>query len=199
MHPRRAAVDNGNSGDADCVGVAPARAMRLNDPILRRWETIAFGSGNSSRLSRDAAAAEEGLDREIGPRSGSSEIARCECAAAVRQERPLGKPSGLFRLGTSTKVNVPRTQRSALQAMRSIVRFSDALQSRGPCCSGLCSFLGPGSAELRCTLHRVRDTRAVSSLVHPFSCALHRLEPPRLILGAALPQQRQHFSGRGVG
>jgi hypothetical protein len=32
--------------------------MRLNDPILRRWETIAFGSGNSSRLSRDAAAAE---------------------------------------------------------------------------------------------------------------------------------------------
>jgi hypothetical protein len=60
MHPRRVAVDNGNSGDVACVGVALRRAMRLNDPILRRWETIAFGSGNSSRLSRDAAAAEEG-------------------------------------------------------------------------------------------------------------------------------------------
>ncbi|KQT29277.1 hypothetical protein ASG57_01195 [Bradyrhizobium sp. Leaf396] len=69
MHPRHAAVDNGNSGDAACAGVALTRAMELNDPILRRWETIAFGSGNSSRLSRDAAAAEEGLDREIGPRS----------------------------------------------------------------------------------------------------------------------------------
>lgn len=33
--------------------------MRLNDPILRRWETIAFGSGNSSRLSRNAAAADQ--------------------------------------------------------------------------------------------------------------------------------------------
>lgn len=58
MHPRRPAVDSGKSGDAACVDVALMRAMRLNDPILRRWETIAFGSGNSSRLSRDAAAAE---------------------------------------------------------------------------------------------------------------------------------------------
>jgi len=75
-HPDDVAVDNGISGDARGRAVASARAMRLNEPILRRWETIAFGSGNSSRLSRDAAAAEEGLDREIGPRSGSSEIAR---------------------------------------------------------------------------------------------------------------------------
>ncbi|MDA9469727.1 hypothetical protein XH87_34870 [Bradyrhizobium sp. CCBAU 53415] len=59
MHPRHAAVDKGNSGDAVRAGVAPARAMRLNDRILRRWETIAFGSGNSSRLSRDAAAADQ--------------------------------------------------------------------------------------------------------------------------------------------
>ncbi|MGX1322418.1 hypothetical protein AB7M17_005871 [Bradyrhizobium sp. USDA 377] len=59
MHPRYAAVDNGNSGDAAYVVVARMRAMRLNDPILRRWETIAFGSGNSSRLSRNAAAADQ--------------------------------------------------------------------------------------------------------------------------------------------
>ena len=58
-HPRHIAVDNGNSGDAGCVTVAPAPAMRLNEPILRRWETIAFGSGNSSRLSRNAAAADQ--------------------------------------------------------------------------------------------------------------------------------------------
>ncbi|MHC2619644.1 hypothetical protein ACVIW2_001676 [Bradyrhizobium huanghuaihaiense] len=59
MHPRYTAVDNGNSGDVACAGVALIRAMRLNDPILRRWETIAFGSGNSSRLSRNAAAADK--------------------------------------------------------------------------------------------------------------------------------------------
>ncbi|MEY9184422.1 hypothetical protein ABIG06_006012 [Bradyrhizobium sp. USDA 326] len=59
MHPRDTAVDNGNSGDADCAGVASMPAMRLNDPILRRWETVAFGSGHSSRLSRNAAAADQ--------------------------------------------------------------------------------------------------------------------------------------------
>jgi len=75
-HPDDFAVDNGISGDGVGAGVALVAAMRLNEPILRRWETIAFGSGNSSRLSRNAAAAEEGLDREIGPRSGSSDIAR---------------------------------------------------------------------------------------------------------------------------
>ena len=75
-HPDDFAVENGISGDAVGMPVALARPMRLNEPILRRWETIAFGSGSSSRLSRDAAAAEEGLDREIGPRFGSSDIAR---------------------------------------------------------------------------------------------------------------------------
>ncbi|MDA9401895.1 hypothetical protein XH79_24660 [Bradyrhizobium sp. CCBAU 45389] len=58
-HPHHAAVDNGNIGDAACAVVALTQAMRLNDPILRRWETIAFGSGNSSRLSRNAAAADQ--------------------------------------------------------------------------------------------------------------------------------------------
>jgi len=58
-HPHYAAVDNGNSGDRACAAVAPIQPMRLNDPILRRWETIAFGSGNSSRLSRNAAAADK--------------------------------------------------------------------------------------------------------------------------------------------
>ncbi|MDA9452675.1 hypothetical protein XI04_21780 [Bradyrhizobium sp. CCBAU 11430] len=57
-HPTHLAVDNGNSGDGVCADIAARQAMRLNDSILRRWETIAFGSGNSSRLSRDAAAAE---------------------------------------------------------------------------------------------------------------------------------------------
>jgi hypothetical protein len=58
-HPPRFAVDNGNSGDESCTGVAATRAMRLNGRILRRWETIAFGSGNSSRLSRNAAVADQ--------------------------------------------------------------------------------------------------------------------------------------------
>ena len=58
-HPPHSAVDNGNSGDGACTSVALMRAMRLNEPILRRWETIAFGSGNSSRLSRNAAAADQ--------------------------------------------------------------------------------------------------------------------------------------------
>jgi len=58
-HPPYPAVDNGNSGDGGCAAVVLSPAMRLNDPILRRWETIAFGSGNSSRLSRNAAAADQ--------------------------------------------------------------------------------------------------------------------------------------------
>jgi len=58
-HPTHPAVDNGNSGDAGCAGIVFAPAMRLNGRILRRWETIAFGSGNSSRLSRNAAAADQ--------------------------------------------------------------------------------------------------------------------------------------------
>ncbi|MEY9400603.1 hypothetical protein ABIF66_011409 [Bradyrhizobium japonicum] len=38
--------------------------------------------------------------------------------------------------------------------------FGGALQSRGPCLRILpCSLLGPGSAQQRCTLRRVRDTR----------------------------------------
>src|SRR5947207_15764709 len=45
-------------------------------------------------------------------------------------------------------VSVPRMQRSAPRLRRG------ALLIRGPC------RLGPGSAEQRCTLHRVRDTRA---------------------------------------
>ena len=38
-----------------------------------------------------------GSGREIGPRCRGSEIAR-QCGVAVRQERPLGKPGGLFLL-----------------------------------------------------------------------------------------------------
>ena len=38
--------------------VARLAGMRLNGAILRRWETIAYGSGSSSRLSRYAAAPE---------------------------------------------------------------------------------------------------------------------------------------------
>ena len=52
---------------------------------------------------------------------------------------------------------VPRTQRSASLAMRSIVQFGGALQSRGPCISLWRGFLGPGSALRFATL--VRDTR----------------------------------------
>jgi len=52
---------------------------------------------------------------------------------------------------------VPRTQRSASLAMRSIVQFGGALQSRGPCSSVSCGLLGPGSALRFATL--VRDTR----------------------------------------
>jgi len=59
QHPPHAAVDNVNSGDGGCAPIAARQAIRLNGPFLRRWETIAFGSGNSSRLSRDAAAADQ--------------------------------------------------------------------------------------------------------------------------------------------
>jgi len=40
---------------------------------------------------------------------------------------------------------------------------SDALQSRGPSHRMQCRFLGPGSAQQRFTLQRVRDTRAQAS------------------------------------
>src|SRR6185369_125717 len=47
---------------------------------------------------------------------------------------------------------------AALPAMRRIVRCG-ALQSRGPCTSELCGAMGPGSAQQRWALQRVRDTR----------------------------------------
>jgi hypothetical protein len=34
-------VDNGNSGDANQRALVPYAGMRLNVPILRRWETTA--------------------------------------------------------------------------------------------------------------------------------------------------------------
>ena len=37
--------------------------------------------------------------------------------------------------------------------------FNGALQSRGPCSLRFLVALGPGSAQQRCTLQRVRDTR----------------------------------------
>jgi len=37
--------------------------------------------------------------------------------------------------------------------------FNGALQSRGPCSLRFLAALGPGSAQQRCTLQRVRDTR----------------------------------------
>ena len=55
----RAPVNNGNSGDTGCGPLAPPASMRLNGDILRRWETIAYGSGSSSRLSRYAAAPDQ--------------------------------------------------------------------------------------------------------------------------------------------
>ena len=78
-----------------------------------------------------------GLDREIGPRSGSSEIARCECAAAVRQERPLGKPGGLFLLRICGRLVAP----DAAQRF-----FSGALQSRDPASHTVRCNMGPFSA-----------------------------------------------------
>jgi hypothetical protein len=54
-----APVNNGNSGDIGCGALAPPASMRLNGDILRRWETIAYGSGSSSRLSRFAAAPDQ--------------------------------------------------------------------------------------------------------------------------------------------
>src|SRR5713101_1987052 len=41
-----------------------------------------------------------GYGREIGPRPRGSEIAR-QCGAAVGQERPSGKPGGLFLMPAS--------------------------------------------------------------------------------------------------
>ena len=58
---------------------------------------------------------------------------------------------------------VPRTQRSVLPAMRSIVRFDDALQSRGPSLRMCSAALGPGSALQRSgALQLVRDTNTCS-------------------------------------
>jgi len=54
-----APVNNGNSGDIGCGALAPPASMPLNGDILRRWETIAYGSGSSSRLSRFAAAPDQ--------------------------------------------------------------------------------------------------------------------------------------------
>ena len=51
---------------------------------------------------------------------------------------------------------MPRTQRSAIRLYRG------ALLSRGPAARGE-DVAGPGSAEQRCTLHRVRDTRGVET------------------------------------
>jgi hypothetical protein len=52
-------VNNGNSGDIGRRVLAFAAGSRLNGDILRRWETIAYGSGSSSRLPRYAAAPDQ--------------------------------------------------------------------------------------------------------------------------------------------
>ena len=66
-------------------------------------------------------------------------------------EAKLGRNAPRECEGVSAMNNglVPRTQRSATLAMRSIVQLGGALQSRGPCIGGLRGLLGPGSAQQR--------------------------------------------------
>jgi hypothetical protein len=66
---------------------------------------------------------------------------------------------------------VPRTQRSAPHVRRGV------LQSRGPSWSRTES-VGPGSAEQRCTLHRVRERRMPAAPAA--SCALVVVERTRV-------------------
>jgi len=64
---------------------------------------------------------------------------------------------------------VPRTQRSVSLAMRSIVQFDGALQSRGPCSSGAHGrrWVPALRSSVR-TLQRVRDTSvSYAASFHP--------------------------------
>src|SRR5580698_5221931 len=89
-------VNNGNSGD---IG------RRVVERRRRSWfNGSSYGDGKPSRrfglqfaTVPICSGCRSGCRREIGPRCRSSEIAR-QCGAAVRQERPSGKPGGLFLL-----------------------------------------------------------------------------------------------------
>src|SRR4051794_16328762 len=54
-----APVNNGINGDGSHAALARFARSPFNEAILRRWETIAYGSGSSSRLSRRAAAPDQ--------------------------------------------------------------------------------------------------------------------------------------------
>ena len=89
-------MNNGNSGD---IG---QRVVELGP---RSWlNGSSYGDGRPSRrfglqfaTVPICSGCRSEYGREIGPRSRDSEIAR-QCGAAVRQERPSGKPGGLFLL-----------------------------------------------------------------------------------------------------
>src|SRR3981189_3407886 len=87
-------VNSGDSGDIIFGTVAANASAWLNGS--------SYGDGKPSRrFGQQIATApicsgcRSGYGREIGPRCRSSEIAR-QCGAAVGQERPSGKPGGLF-------------------------------------------------------------------------------------------------------
>src|SRR5450759_2613877 len=87
-------VDSGNSGDICRRILERETPPWLNEP--------SYGDGRPSRrfglqfaTVPICSGTRSGYGREIGPRCRGSEIAR-PCGAAVGQERPSGKPGGLF-------------------------------------------------------------------------------------------------------
>jgi hypothetical protein len=127
--------------------------------------TLARCSASGTRDSCSAAPT-----HSVVARSPCDEAIQAACAErfldCFRLRQRLWRTSRCARnddVDTVVRPNsglVPRTQRNVSPAMRSIVRFDDALQSRGPCSSAwrACCWVPALHSSVR-TLQRVRDTR----------------------------------------
>ena len=109
-----------------------------------------------------------GSGREIGPRCRGSEIAR-QCGVAVRQERPLGKPGGLFLLCS------PMALRQSFVLIES-ERFGSRLnQNRAPdsCFDAFCEPVSTPDRVSGQAFARKRYRRAAARWTASYRCCLN--------------------------
>ena len=121
-------MNNGNSGAIGQRVVELSQRSWLNEP--------SYGDGRPSRrfglqfaTVPICSGCRSEYGREIGPRSRDSEIAR-QCGAAVRQERPSGKPGGLFLRGSEASSDLVLRSLPPVRAKRGPVQASRRMDAR---------------------------------------------------------------------
>src|SRR3954467_5644490 len=112
-------VNSGNSGEIRCSIVATSTVSWPNGSSYGDGKPLCrFGPDRD--CPRFAAAPDQDTAGTFGPRGCYPEIAR-PCGATVGQERPSGKPGGLF-LGRATGRDKAQPRRAAARLLASIRR-----------------------------------------------------------------------------